>query len=382
MDFIMEPEGKLDFEKVLDRLEQGLLIFNQAGRLIYENQAIHTLLGHDLNAIRNNGWAAATVLFNSRQTNPDHYLGAVREKALEMRDPIRFQIFRSGEIVPGWLVIFEDAEGKVNTMITLEALDWSVMAQLVGRFHDEMKESVIATQGHIDLIQQTIENTRDTDAKTLGRRVSGFSRLISTHMHRTNRFLEMLERLEDIRLGKLAEMVGKRQRKIDMANFLEDFVEELDEISLVDPETEDFDHHARLKVEIKENPLLGASPQHITRILRDVLRNAIMYSMVATPIILKAYQLGQRVQIDVIDEGYGIRQRERSRVFTPFQRARQPQIIAEFGYGLNLYLCRYEVEAMNGRMWYESEEGVGTTLSIMLPTWESSSSSSSSSTTP
>jgi signal transduction histidine kinase len=76
------------------------------------------------------------------------------------------------------------------------------------------------------------------------------------------------------------------------------------------------------------------------------------------------------VQIDVIDQGYGIRAKEADRVFAPFQRARQPQIIGEFGYGLSLYLAKAEVEAMGGRIWYESEEGVGSTFSVKLPTWK------------
>ena len=64
-----------------------------------------------------------------------------------------------------------------------------------------------------------------------------------------------------------------------------------------------------------------------------------------------------------------MRAKEFDRVFMPFQRARQPQIISEFGYGLSLYLCKHEVEAMNGRMWFESEEGVGSTFILMLPLW-------------
>ena len=47
----------------------------------------------------------------------------------------------------------------------------------------------------------------------------------------------------------------------------------------------------------------------------------------------------------MIDQGYGIRAKEADRVFAPFQRARQPQIIGEFGYGLSLYLAKAEVEA-------------------------------------
>jgi two-component system sensor histidine kinase VicK len=69
----------------------------------------------------------------------------------------------------------------------------------------------------------------------------------------------------------------------------------------------------------------------------------------------------------VHDDGYGIRESDHDRVFTPFQRARQPQIISEFGYGLAIYLCKHEVEAMNGRIWFDSAEGAGTTFSIALP---------------
>jgi signal transduction histidine kinase len=67
-----------------------------------------------------------------------------------------------------------------------------------------------------------------------------------------------------------------------------------------------------------------------------------------------------------VDQGYGIREKESGRIFAPFLRSRQPQVIAEFGYGLSLYLAKTEIEAMGGRMWFTSEEGVGSTFSFKL----------------
>ncbi len=190
-----------------------------------------------------------------------------------------------------------------------------------------------------------------------------------------------MARLESIRSGKLAEAVRSERHKINLADFVEDYVESLDEIDLIDPETEAQDYRARITTSIPDGLMVDASPARLTDILHDLLRNAIMYSMKASPMIIMAQASAQNqsVQIDVIDEGYGIRAKEFERVFAQFERARQPQIIGEFGYGLSLYLCKYEVEAMNGKIWFQSEEGVGTTFSFKLPTWREDQSGSSSS---
>ena len=77
---------------------------------------------------------------------------------------------------------------------------------------------------------------------------------------------------------------------------------------------------------------------------------------------------GQHVRIEITDRGYGIREKEQDRVFAAFKRARQPQIIGVDGYGLSLYLCQAELAAMGGRIWFESEEGSGTTFGFLIPT--------------
>jgi signal transduction histidine kinase len=377
----MASDRKLDSQAILDGLGEGILIFDSAGKLLHDNIAARAILGTDLNLIRSDGWSAASVLFNARQSNPDETLDAVRTKALESARPVRFHIYRSGEYVPCWASAVQGSAGEVHTMITIETTDWTALTDLIDRFRNEMKEAVESTQGHVDLIMQNLQNPKpNLTVEMLSKRLLGFAKLIATHMHRSQRMLDMFERLENIRTGKVREQVRASRRKIVLSDFMEDFVEVLDEVPLLDPETEAQDIRARLQTNIPPNLAVEGSPQHLTGILHDLLRNAIMYSMRATPVKITAQLVapGQNVQIDVMDEGYGVREKEAERVFIPFQRSRQPQIIGEFGYGLSLYLCKHEVEVMNGRMWFKSEENVGSTFSFMLPVWREDSSSSSS----
>jgi signal transduction histidine kinase len=365
-------DKQLDLQAVVDGLGQGILIFDRNGRLMLENLAARTILGTDLRLIRSDGWTAAAVLFNSGLHDPEQTLDAARRRSLESARPVRFHTYRGGEYIPCWAATIHGKDsGDIYTMLTIDTPDWSAIHDLMTRFRSEFKEAVEATQGHIKLINQSIKRMpADATVEHLNRRIIGFNRLIAIHMHRASTLMDMMARLEALRTGTLAEAVRSARHRIDLADFIEDFMEELDEVSLVDPETEAQDFRTRIRTDIPPGLALVASPLHLKTILRDLLRNAIMYSMIGLPVRLVASAQSPSIQIDVIDEGYGVRASEADKVFQPFQRARQPQIIAEFGHGLSLYLCKHEVEAMNGGIWYKSEEGAGSTFSIKLPMWQ------------
>jgi signal transduction histidine kinase len=374
-------DQQLNHQSVLDGLGQGVLIFDSEDRLVMDNQAAHKILGTDLKLIRASGWAAASTLFSTRADSSAETVESARKKAAESARPVRFHIYRSGEHIACWAAIVHGAGGDVFTMITIEAPDWSALTELLDKFREEVESAATATQGHTHLILQSLKAQKPGETiEQLSRRIGGFVQLISMHNHRIERLSGLMTRLEAIRTGSLHEQVYAERRKIHLADFIEDYVESLDEINLIDPETEAQDYRARITTSIPDGLVVSASPHLLTAVLHDLLRNAIMYSMKATPVIImaQASTQNQSVQVDVIDEGYGIRAKEFERVFAQFQRARQPQIIGEFGYGVSLYLCKYEVEAMNGKIWFQSEEGVGTTFSFKLPVWRDDSAVSSS----
>ena len=76
------------------------------------------------------------------------------------------------------------------------------------------------------------------------------------------------------------------------------------------------------------------------------------------------------VIVSVRDSGGGLSDEALSRVFDRGRPSRTPQGLGESGAGLAL--VKTLVEAHGGRVWVESEDGVGTTLSFVLPVekWE------------
>jgi signal transduction histidine kinase len=363
-------DNRIDSQFILDGLSQAVLIFDSSNRLVQDNAAARAMLGSDLKLIRSEGWAAAAVLFNSRLTDPARMVETIRALAVDSGQAVRFHIYRMGERIPCWLSMLA-APDDVYTMVTIETPDWSTITDVVEKYLEEVREVTNSTRGHAELIAQTISRAKPSDTvEILGKRVGGFTRVIDIHMFRLAALTEMIERLERIRTGKLRTAVRSSTRRVILSDFMEDFLETLDEHALVDPESDTGDVRKRIRAVIPQRLAVMCASDALAQVLRDVLRNAIMYSMRGSVVQLAAYLTRDNaVQIDIIDEGYGIRANESDRVFVPFTRSRQPQIMGEFGYGLSLYLCKQEVEAMNGRIWFESEEGVGTTFSLKLPAW-------------
>jgi signal transduction histidine kinase len=358
----------LDFRAVLDGLGQGVLIFDANDRLILDNVAARTILGANLVLVRAEGWRAAAMLLDSGHMERPP-ADEIRAKALRQAQPVRFHTFLAGAYTPCWATAIYGPGGTIYTMITIERPDWTAMTELTSTFRSEARMSITSTRGHAELIKQVIARRTDkTTTEQLSKQVSGFAGIMAIHMYRLELLMDMLQRLEDIRTGHLAAVVRNNRKAIKLTAFLEDFLEEIMESPLVEAPDPEVDYRDRIYVDVPNGVEVLASKEHLTYLMRDILRNSLMYSEPDTPITIRATMApkARNVQIDIQDAGYGIREKEAGRVFTPFQRARQPQILAEFGYGLSLYLVKMEIEAMGGKIWFTSEEGVGTTFSFKL----------------
>lgn len=101
------------------------------------------------------------------------------------------------------------------------------------------------------------------------------------------------------------------------------------------------------------------------RVLANLLENSLHYSPGRQEIVLTGEQLGDHVEIRVIDRGPGVPESERTGIFAPFQRyGDSPR---GNGVGLGLAVSKGLAEAMDGTLEAEDTPGGGLTMCVRLP---------------
>ncbi|OGN11344.1 MAG: hypothetical protein A3C71_02050 [Candidatus Yanofskybacteria bacterium RIFCSPHIGHO2_02_FULL_43_15c] len=114
-------------------------------------------------------------------------------------------------------------------------------------------------------------------------------------------------------------------------------------------------------------PILNSDPKLIEVILENLLSNAIKYISAKGQVELTIKPNGSAVLIKVSDTGYGIPLSQQSKIFSKMFRADNVLEKDPEGTGLGLYIVKSMVEKMGGKIWFESEEGQGTTFFVSLP---------------
>ncbi|MBI2037574.1 MAG: PAS domain-containing sensor histidine kinase [Candidatus Magasanikbacteria bacterium] len=105
----------------------------------------------------------------------------------------------------------------------------------------------------------------------------------------------------------------------------------------------------------------------IRQVFQNLIDNAVNYSLDKFKIIVGYKQEGDMAIFYVKDHGLGIPKNQQSRVFEKFFRADNTTAVNTTGTGLGLYIAKAIVERHGGKIWFESEERVGTTFYFSLP---------------
>jgi signal transduction histidine kinase len=131
---------------------------------------------------------------------------------------------------------------------------------------------------------------------------------------------------------------------------------------------------AKKGIEFQVEPAAGIAPfpmdaSRIKQVLVNLVGNAIKFTPDRGRVWLRATAQNGTVQVEVGDTGPGIAREDHERIFQEFQQAQTTRGAGKpEGTGLGLTLARRFVELHGGRLWVESQVGVGSHFYFTLPT--------------
>jgi signal transduction histidine kinase len=116
-----------------------------------------------------------------------------------------------------------------------------------------------------------------------------------------------------------------------------------------------------------ELPNVRGRLETVEQVLENLVSNAIKYTPAEGSVEVRFARANSTVRLEVSDTGIGIPAANRPKLFTEFFRADYAKEMDEVGTGLGLAIVKEIVDQLGGRIFVESEEGVGTIFVVHLP---------------
>jgi len=108
------------------------------------------------------------------------------------------------------------------------------------------------------------------------------------------------------------------------------------------------------------------NPEKLQRVLFNLIQNAIRHTPADGSVVVRAESAASGIEVEVADNGSGIKPEDREHVFTAFYRGGRDASRTSVGAGLGLAVSRAIVEAHGGRIWL-AEAPEGTRVRFSLP---------------
>ena len=123
----------------------------------------------------------------------------------------------------------------------------------------------------------------------------------------------------------------------------------------------------RLRVEIPDTLEVYADCDMMKTVIRNLISNAMKFTPEGGDITIRVRQDAQAAIVEVSDSGCGISKENQAKLMKPSTHFSTFGTKNEEGSGLGLLLCQDFATKNGGRLWFESEEGKGSTFSFSIP---------------
>jgi CHASE2 domain-containing sensor protein len=229
----------------------------------------------------------------------------------------------------------------ITTVKELELLK----SHVVSLVSHEIKTPLLSIEGFSDMLSESLEGE-----------MKGYAVVVQRESARLIRFLNTFLDITRIEGGQQPI----RMAPVMLSDAVNEVVHELGALA--------GEHGITIRAEVpgEVGPVV-LDRDLIKQCLINLAENAIKYSPPGKDVVVRLVEEADRVRIEVIDHGIGIREEEMKMVFEKFYRVRSEDTRNITGSGLGLTFVREAVGVQGGEVAVESQYGEGSTFSVLFP---------------
>jgi two-component system, OmpR family, phosphate regulon sensor histidine kinase PhoR len=251
----------------------------------------------------------------------------------------------------------------VFTAIMITTFYITVRTMLKQKKLSEIKSDFINNMTHefktpIATISLAVDALKTEKVKNDPEKMGYFANIIKEENKRMNKQVETI--LQAAQLDK--EELQLNIKKIHAHDII---TQNLNQVKLNLQET-----NGKLEVNLRaNNDLIKADEVHFNNLVRNLIDNALKYCKPDVPvqIILTTSSIGRMFRLDIEDNGIGMSRETLARIFEKFYRAHTGNVHNVKGFGLGLTYVKAIVDAHNGKIKVDSQQGKGSVFTIELP---------------
>ena len=334
---------------ILGSMVEGVAVVNGAERLVFANPGFASILGLDVPPV-----SGSSLLEVVRQTELIEAVrrvlaGEPRVEAEIATGTLRQHFFaatvasvRAGE-TSGAVIVLHD----ITELRKLER----VRRDFIANVSHEFRTPLTAIQGFAEtLIAGALDDPQN--------RVR-FLNIILEHARRLARLTEDLLKLSQMDADRLELEI----RPVKVAQLVESCYETARHRAA--------EKELNLALDVSDHlPDVAGDARRLQEVLQNLLDNAIQYTLPGGKIVLTADLKNEEVIFTVADTGIGIPTADQPRIFERFYRVDAARSREAGGTGLGLAIAKHLIEAQGGRIWVESEIGVGSKFHFSAPVFD------------